>query len=230
MFLCWRFSLTQEALIRVVLADDHHLVRKGIRALLEKAGDIEVVGEASNGCRAIELVEQLQPDVLVMDIAMPRMDGIQAMEQVATMNVATHVVVLSMYSDKALVRQSLRSGASGYLLKGSVVEELLLAVRAANKGDLYLSPTISRSIVTDLWTAPPGATGIERFEPLTAREREVLQLIAEGHTNASIAKTLKVSTKTVEKHRSRLMSKLGVHNLPGLMRAAIKHGLVFFDE
>jgi DNA-binding NarL/FixJ family response regulator len=222
--------VTQEGAIRVVLADDHHLVRQGIRALLEKAEDIEVVGEASDGRGAVELVDQLAPDVLVMDIAMPRMDGIQAIGQVVDMDVATQIVVLSMYSDKALVRQSLRTGASGYLLKGSVVEELLLAVRAASKGDVYLSPTISRSILVDLRVASPGTSGAERFDPLTPREREVLQLIAEGHTNASIAQMLNVSMKTIEKHRSRLMSKLEVHNLSGLIRAAIKHGLVFLDE
>jgi DNA-binding NarL/FixJ family response regulator len=222
--------LAQEGSIRVVLADDHHLVRQGIRALLDKAEDIEVVGEASDGRAAVELVDQLAPDVLIVDIAMPRMDGIQAIGQVVAMDVDTQIVVLSMYSDKALVRQSLCNGASGYLLKGSVVEELLLAVRAASRGDVYLSPIISRAVVTDLQAASTGMLEPEQYAPLTPREREVLQLIAEGYTNASIARMLKVSRKTVEKHRTHLMSKLEVHNLPELIRAAIKRGLVFLDE
>ncbi len=216
--------------IRLVLADDHHLVRQGIRALLEKSEDIQVVGEASNGREAVELVEQLAPDVLVMDIAMPLLDGIQAIEQVLAANADTQIVVLSMYSDKALVRQALKNGASGYLLKGSVVEELLLAVRAANKGEIYLSPAVSRSILADLIAAPANATAPDPFEQLTPREREVLQLIAEGHTNSEIAQQLNVSAKTVEKHRAGLMSKLDVHNLSELIRAAIKQRLVFFDD
>jgi len=222
--------LTLEPCIRIVLADDHHLVRQGIRALLEKSEDIQVVGEASDGREAVELVEQLAPDVLVMDIAMPRLDGIQAIEQVLTTNADTQIVVLSMYSDKALVRQALKNGASGYLLKGSVVEELLLAVRAASKGDIYLSPTVSRSILADLVAAPINTAAPDPFDQLTSREREVLQLITEGHTNIAIAKQLNVSAKTVEKHRARLMSKLGVHNLSGLIREAIRRRLVFLDE
>jgi DNA-binding NarL/FixJ family response regulator len=198
--------------------------------LLEKSEDIQVVGEASDGREAVELVRQLAPDVLVMDIAMPRLDGIQAIEHVQTTNVETHVVVLSMYSDKALVRQALKNGASGYLLKGSLATELLLAVRAASKGDIYLSPSISRSILADLMATPVSETTPDPFDQLTSREREVLQLIAEGYTNAAIAQQLEVSTKTVEKHRAGLMSKLGVHNLSGLIRAAIKQRLVFLDE
>ncbi len=222
--------MTLEPCIRLVLADDHHLVRQGIRALLEKSEDIQVVGEASNGREAVELVEQLTPDVLVMDIAMPRLDGIQAIEQVLAANADTQIVVLSMYSDKALVRQALKNGASGYLLKASVVEELLLAVRAASKGEIYLSPAVSRSILADLIAAPTSTGVPDPFEQLTPREREVLQLIAEGHTNSAIAQQLKVSAKTVEKHRTGLMAKLNVHNLSELIRAAIKQRLVFFDE
>jgi RNA polymerase sigma factor (sigma-70 family) len=205
-------------------------VRQGIRALLEKAEDIQVVGEASNGREAVDLVGNLAPDVLVMDIAMHRLDGIQAIEQVLDIRPDTKIVVLSMYSDKALVRQALKNGARGYLLKASVVEELLLAVRAASKGDIYLSPTVSRSMVDDLVAAPDEDVIADPFEQLTPREREVLQLIAEGHTNSAIAQQLGVSAKTVEKHRSGLMAKLEVHNLSGLIRAAIKHGLVFLEE
>jgi len=216
--------------IRVVVAEDHHLVRQGIRALLDRTDDITVVGEAANGHEAVELVKRLAPDVLVMDIAMPRLNGLQAIGQIRTLGVATQVVVLSMYSDETLVRQALRKGARGYLLKRSVAEELLLAIRAANRGDIYLSPAISRAIVTDLLRLEDDAKVLSPFERLTPREREVLQLIAEGHTNTAIAQILNISVKTVEKHRRNLMSKLDVRNLAGLIRTAIKHGLVLPDE
>ena len=216
-------------MIRVILADDHHLVRQGIRALLERADDIEVVGEAADGQEAIELVQRLAPDVLVMDIAMPRLTGTQATERVRALGVATQVVVLSMYSDETLVRRALRSGARGYLLKHSVTEELLLAVRAANRGEVYLSPAISASVLDEFLTRQVDSEERSPFDLLTPREREVLQLVAEGHTNTAIAHILKVSVRTVEKHRANLMSKLKVHDVAGLVRVAIKQGLVFLD-
>jgi DNA-binding NarL/FixJ family response regulator len=216
--------------ICVVVADDHHLVRQGIRALLENADGIEVVGEAADGQEAVELVERLAPDVLVMDIAMPRLSGIQAIGRVRALGVTTQVVILSMYSDETLVRQALRNGARGYLLKRSVTEELLLAIRAASQDEIYLSPAISRSIVADFLAFQTDVEASSPFERLTSREREVLQLISEGHTNCAIAQTLQVSVKTVEKHRANLMSKLNLHDVAGLTRVAIKHGLVFPDE
>jgi DNA-binding NarL/FixJ family response regulator len=222
--------LRRKLIIRVIIADDHHLVRQGLRALLEKADDIEVIGEATDGQEAVELVERLAPDVLVMDVAMPRLDGNQAIGRVRALGKATQVVMLSMYSDETLVRQALRNGAKGYLLKRSVTEELLLAVRAASRGEIYLSPAISRSIVADYLTLQKDTDACSPFERLTSREREVLQLIAEGHTNNAIAQILKLSVKTVEKHRANLMSKLNVHDLAGLIREAIKHRLVFLGE
>jgi DNA-binding NarL/FixJ family response regulator len=216
--------------IRVIIADDHHLVRQGIRALLEKADDIKVVGEAADGQEAVELVERLAPQVLVMDIAMPRLDGSQAVGRVRALGTATQVVILSMYSDETLVRQALRNGAKGYLLKRSVKEELLLAIRAASRGEIYLSPAISGSIVAEFLTLHTDADASSPFERLTPREHEVLQLISEGHTNSAIAQILTISVKTVEKHRANLMSKLNVHDLAGLIRAAIKHGLILLDE
>jgi len=216
--------------IRVIVADDHHLVRQGIRALLEKADDIEVVAEATDGQEAVELVERLAPDVLVIDVAMPRLSGSQAVGRVRALGVATQVVILSMYSDESLVRQTLRNGATGYLLKRSVAEELLLAIRAASRGEIYLSPAICGSIVADFLTRQADAEVPSPFGQLTPREREVLQLICEGHTNNAIAQLLKVSVRTVEKHRANLMSKLDVHDLAGLVRVAIKHGLIFLDE
>lgn len=217
-------------MIRVVIAEDHHLVRQGIRALLEKAHDIEVVGEAEDGQRAIALVESLAPDVLLVDVAMPRMDGMQVVDHVCRAHAPTRTIILSMYSGEALVRQALRNGASGYVLKHSVVEELLLAVRAANRGEIYLSPVVAPYLVANLSTDPDGTQVESPFDRLTPREREVLQLVAEGNTNIATAQCLKINVKTVEKHRSSLMAKLNVHDLSGLMRVAIKHGLIFLDE
>jgi DNA-binding NarL/FixJ family response regulator len=216
-------------MIRVIVADDHHLVRQGIRALLERADDIEVVGEAADGQEAIELVQRLNPDVLVIDIAMPRLDGTQATERVRALGVATRVVILSMHSDETLVRQTLRSGARGYLLKRSVTEELLLAVRAAVRGEIYLSPAISAPILDEFLALQADSKELRPFDLLTPREREVLQLIAEGHTNTAIAQMMNVTVKTVEKHRTNLMSKLNVRDVAGLVRVAIKQGLVFLD-
>lgn len=198
--------------------------------LLERAGDIEVVGEAGDGQEAVRLVRSLQPDVLVADISMPRLNGTQAVEQIKSARLNTQVVILSMHSDEVLVRQALRSGARGYLLKSSVSEELLLAVRAAIRGETYLSPAISSSIVSDFLAFPDIAEDLTPFDLLSPREREVLKLIAEGRTNNAIATALSVSIKTVEKHRANLMGKLNVHDMPGLIRIALKHGLIFLDE
>jgi DNA-binding NarL/FixJ family response regulator len=204
-------------------------VRRGIRALLEKADDILVIGEAEDGQAAVDLVERLNPDVLVIDIAMPRLNGIQATERVRTLGFATRVVILSMHSRPLLVRQALRNGAKGYLLKRSVVEELLLAVRAASRGETYLSSEVSGFIVDDFLTRQGEAEQVSPFNQLTPREREVMQLIAEGRTNHAIAQLLNVSVKTVERHRANLMAKLEVHDVAGLTRVAIEQGLIFIE-
>jgi len=217
-------------MIRVIIADDHHLVRRGVRALLDKATDIEVVGEASTGQEAIELVRELEPHVVVMDISMPRMDGTQASEQILAMDLPVEVVILSMHSDSIVAQQLLREGVKGYLLKNSIADELPLAIRSASKGQVYLSPAISDSVLNTLMMPQQGEIPESPAELLTPREREVLQLIAEGHTNNAIAEILTISVKTVEKHRASLMSKLDVHDLPTLMRRSIKHGLIFLDE
>ncbi|HZD10308.1 MAG TPA: response regulator transcription factor [Candidatus Binatia bacterium] len=215
-------------MIRVIIADDHHLVRQGIKALLESCDDIEVVGEAATGHEAVELARELEPHVVVMDIAMPRMDGSQASEQILDLDKPIEVVILSMHSDAILAQQLLRQGVKGYLLKNSIGEELPMAVRSASRGKLYLSPAISDSVLTTLMS--PGETAESPSDLLTPREREVLQLIAEGHTNSAIAEILTISVKTVEKHRASVMSKLDVHDLPSLMRVAIKYGLVFLEK
>jgi len=217
-------------MIRVIIADDHHLVRRGVRALLDKASDIEVVGEASTGQEAIELVRELEPHVVIMDISMPRMDGTQASEQILAMDLPVEVVILSMHSDSIVAQQLLREGVKGYLLKNSIADELPLAIRSASKGQVYLSPAISDSVLNTLMMPQQGDIPESPAELLTPREREVLQLIAEGHTNNAIAEILTISVKTVEKHRASLMSKLDVHDLPTLMRRSIKHGLIFLDE
>ncbi|MDX1616495.1 MAG: response regulator transcription factor [Candidatus Promineifilaceae bacterium] len=217
-------------MIRVVVADDHHLVRQGICALLDEADDLQVVGQAEDGQQAVELVQALQPEIVVMDISMPRLDGTQATERILALDLPTEVVILSMHADQHLAEQMLRAGAKGYLLKASIVEELLLAVRSASQGKVFLSPAISEPVLTALMN--PGELGEvkEMGDLLTPREREVLQLIAEGYTNSAIAEELTISVKTVEKHRSNLMGKLDVHDLASLMRVAIKHQLIFLQD
>jgi DNA-binding NarL/FixJ family response regulator len=216
-------------MIRVVLADDHNLIRQGIRALLEEAKGIQVVGEADNGHDAVKLVEQLNPDVLLIDITMPRLNGLEAAERIRLQYLATRVLILSMSSDETLVRQALRNGARGYLVKQAAVDELLVALHAVNQGETYLSPAVSATIVNDLLSLPAGATagGLAR---LSSREREVLQLIAEGMTSREIGELLTITVKTVEKHRSSLMSKLSVHDVAGLTRLAVKYGIVSADS
>ncbi|HSM56472.1 MAG TPA: response regulator transcription factor [Candidatus Sulfomarinibacteraceae bacterium] len=217
-------------MIRVIIADDHHLVRQGIRALLDDCDDIQVIGEAATGQEAIELAEKDDPNVIVMDLSMPRMDGSQASERILGLDKSIEVVILSMHSDTILAQQLLREGVKGYLLKNSIAEELPMAIRAASRGQVYLSPAISDSVLNTLMSPQPGELPESPSELLTPREREVLQLIAEGHTNNAIAEILTISVKTVEKHRASLMSKLDVHDLPSLMRTSIKHGLVFLDK
>jgi two-component system response regulator NreC len=217
-------------MIRVVIADDHHLVREGIRVLLEKAPDIEVVGEAGDGRETVALVERLMPDVLLMDISMPHVNGIQALQRLKQLNLPTKTVILSMHSDEILVREAVQWGAKCYLLKGSVSDELLLAIRAAHRGAAYFSPAISDSIVAG--GGPPethGKAGAPNRH-LTPREHEILRFISEGRTNNEIAKLVHISVKTVERHRGHLMAKLNAHNLVELIRISIKQRLIQFDD
>ena len=215
-------------MIRVIIAEDHNLVRQGIRALLEQNGDVQVVGEAATGQEALELVEQHKPEVVVMDLSMPRLDGAQAAERILELNLPTQIIILSMHADTTMVQQLLRRGVKGYLLKDAVTEELMLAVHAVSQGKMFLSPTISDTVMTML-LSPPDADAESAGDLLTPREREVLQLVAEGHTNNSIADTLNISVKTVEKHRANVMTKLEVNDLASLIREGIKQGLILLD-
>jgi DNA-binding NarL/FixJ family response regulator len=215
--------------IRVLIAEDHLMVRAGIRALLEKAGDIYVTGEASNGQEAIEMTEALKPDVLIMDIMMPRMNGIQAAENIRDLKLPTRILLLSMYSDEGFVHQALQCGVKGYVLKSSVSDELLWAVRAVASGKTYLSSPISEIVVESAIHARPTAQDGDPLSTLSPREKEILQLIAEGHTSAEIGRMLFISEKTVEKHRTKMMEKLSVRNLAGLVRLAVKYHLVDRD-
>jgi NarL family two-component system response regulator LiaR len=217
----------RKKLIRVVIADDHHLIRQGIRAVLADEKEIEIIGEAENGQEVIKLVEELVPEVVVMDVSMPRMDGVQAAERICSMDIPTEVVILSVHDDALIVQQLLNQGIKGYLLKESFSGELVLAIRAASLGKVYLSPSVSNDVLNNLMTTKPDDLPESPAELLTPREREVLQLIAEGNTNAAVAETLTISVKTVEKHRANLMSKLDVHDLPTLIRKAIEYKLIF---
>jgi len=216
-------------MIDVIIADDHNLVRQGIRALLEKSADIRIAGEASDGQQAVELCERHQPDVLIIDIVMSRLNGIQAIERLRDNNSSTRAIILSMYSDETLIRQALNRGAKGYVLKQAVVEELLLAIRAALRGETYLSPAVSSILVESTLNGRALGDPNDTFDLLSLREREVLQLLAEGNTNGEVARILVLSEKTVEKHRAAVMDKLDIHNLAGLVRIAIKHGLIALE-
>lgn len=217
-------------MINVVIADDHNLVRQGIRALLEKAPEIHIFGEASDGQQAVELCKRLRPDVLVADIVMPKMNGIQAVERLREERSTTRGIILSMYSDETIIRQALLKGAKGYVLKQAVAEELILAIQAAVHNETYLSPAVSSILVKSTIEGRRLGSNNDAFDSLSLREREVLQLLAEGHTNSEVAKILVLSEKTVEKHRAAVMEKLDIHNLAGLVRIAIKYGLVALNE
>jgi DNA-binding NarL/FixJ family response regulator len=212
-------------MIRILLAEDHAMVRAGLLALLERAKDIAILGEASNGQEAIDMTIELKPDVLVMDIMMPRLNGIQAAEQIRKMKLPVHILLLSMYSDEGLVHQALQSGVKGYVLKTSVSEELLQGIYAVARGETYLSAVIS-SIAIENTLHPNTVQNTNTINTLSPREKEILQLIAEGYTSGKIGELLFISEKTVEKHRANLMEKLRVHNLAGLVRLAIKYGII----
>lgn len=213
--------------ISVILADDHTVVRDGLRHLLDAQPDIKVIGDAANGREAVHQVENLQPNIVVMDIAMPELNGIEATRMIVDRCPDTRVIILSMHSTTEHLRRAFKAGADGYLLKESAGNEVVVAVRAVHANHRYLSQKLSDKLINDY-----GRLALEVEGPLnqlSPREIEVLQLIVEGKSNNEIADTLCLSPKTIETYRSRLMSKLDIHDLPGLVRFAILHGLITLD-
>jgi two-component system response regulator NreC len=215
--------MTSSKRIRILLADDHAVLRAGLRALLAAQGDLEVVGEASEGAEAIRLCQALRPDVVVMDIGMPGVSGIDATFRIKRDLPAAKILILSMHDDQGYLRQVLRAGASGYVLKKAADTELLAAIRAAARGEVFLDPTLAKALVDEVME-PKAASG----EPpaLSDREREVLRLLAHGHTNQQVADRLCISVKSVETYKARLMEKLGLKGRAELVRYALHHGLL----
>lgn len=207
--------------IRILLVDDHALVRRGFRLILSQEADLDVVGEASSGREAVEAAARLTPDIAVVDVAMPDMNGVAATAGILDVHPECRVLMLSMHGDPVYVRESLRAGARGYLLKDAIDQELLTAVRALARGQAYLSPAVSNAVVTDYkaWALSP-------LEQLTAREREVMQMLAEGRIAKDIAARLDISVYTVDAHRSRILKKLQLNSIGELVRYAMRTGLV----
>lgn len=210
--------------IRLLLADDHSLFRAGLRSLLEGQGNFDIVGEASNGKEAVAVVEKVQPDVVLTDLAMPEMNGLDATAHIKARYPQVHVVVLSITCTKEHVQQALRAGAAGFLLKNASPAELTAAVETVMRGEIYLHPAVSQFMVADFLT--PASKDADLLESLTPRQREVLQMIAEGNSTKDMARKLHLSVKTVEMHRSRLMNALDIHDIAGLVRFAIRMKIV----
>ena len=210
--------------LRILLADDHALVRAGIRSLIEAVDGFTIVAEAGNGREAVGLAALHRPDVVVMDISMKEMNGIEAAAQIRAATPATRILILSMHVSEEFVQRAVDSGVSGYLVKDSVPMELRMAIEAVARGEVYLSPRIARHVVGRSRSGSGEATG--SLESLTARQREVLQMIAEGRPTREVAFALKVSVKTIETHRAALMARLGIHDLAGLVIYAVRRGLV----
>lgn len=209
--------------MRVLLVDDHVLVRAGLRSLLERIPEVQVVGEAGNGREALEMVKTKLPNLVLMDIAMSDLGGLEALPRIKNFP-GVNVVMLSAHANEEYVIRALRSGASGYMLKDAATTELELVIEAVVEGNTYLSPSISKTVIDSYLERVGGPTG--PLEHLTARQREILQLIAEGKNTKSIADTLQISVKTVEAHRLQLMARLRIHDVPGLVRYAVRTGLV----
>ena len=214
--------------MRVILADDHTLFRAGIKSILERVGGVTVVAESGDGREALEMVEKHRPDVALLDITMPGLNGLEVAGRVAGVSPNTKVVILSMHANEGYVAQALRAGVAGYLLKDAAARDLESALKTVLRGDTYLSPSISKQVVEMFLRSDEPAT--DPLSGLTARQREILQLIAEGRSTKEIASDLGVSVKTVETHRAQLMERLDIHDIPGLVRFAIRAGLVSPDS
>ena len=209
---------------RLLLADDHALVRAGIRALIEKIPGVEVVGEAGTGREALQLVRSTLPNIVLMDIAMTELGGLEALLRITKDFPSVKVVILSAHANEEYVIRALRDGASGYMLKDSATTELELAINSVIQGKIYLSPSISRTVIDDYLQRVSGAVSL--LEQLTSRQREILQLLAEGKSTKEAAYDLGISVKTVQSHRLQLMERLNIHDVPGLVRYAVRSGLV----
>ncbi len=210
--------------VTLLIADDHRLFRVGLRHLLEKTANIRVVAETTNGAETVIAAHKLKPDIVLMDISMPELNGIEATRRIVSECPGVRIIVLSMHSDTRFVTESLKAGAQGYLLKDSALEEVLLAVRAVSEGSVYLSSRISKSVIRDYVAIAKSAPG-SAFSALSVREREVLQLLAEGKSTKETAARLHVSVKTIETHRKQIMDKLGIHSVAELTKYAIREGL-----
>jgi two-component system response regulator NreC len=213
-------------LTTILLADDHTVIRSGLRMVLEKQSDFQVVGEAGDGRQAVKMAEELNPDVVVMDIAMPNLNGIDAAKQIVSQNSRVAVVVLSMHSDESYVMRALKSGAKAYLLKDSAEADLIRAVRAVVEGKSFFSPAVSRMLLEDYVRQLQQRGAEDSYELLSPREGEILQLIAEGKTNKEIAAMLNLSLYTVETHRTHILQKLNLHSVPELILYAVRKGII----
>ena len=212
--------------IKILVVDDHAIVREGVRMILAKENDLEVVGEAGDGQQALELTERVRPDVVIMDISMPGMGGIEATQTVRARHPEVQVLALTMHEDETYVFQLLRAGAAGYVLKRAAAQDLVQAVRAAAKGEAFLYPSIARKVVEDYLRRVETGEERERYDGLTTREKEILTLIAQGLSNQQIAEKLFISIKTVQTHRAHILEKLGLHDRTELVRYAIRKGLI----
>jgi DNA-binding NarL/FixJ family response regulator len=211
---------------RILLADDHKLMRSGLKALIEQQPDLAVVGEADDGRQAVALAVSLKPDLLVMDIGMPNLNGIEAAHQITQANPATAIVILSMHSDESYVLRALKAGAKGYLLKDSAESDLIRAVHAVAGGKSFFSPAVSKVLLDDYVRKLQRSGAEDIYDLLTPREREILQLIAEGKSNKDVANLLNLSVYTVETHRSNIMEKLNLRGLPELILYAVRKGII----
>ena len=213
-------------MIRIILADDHAVMRRGLKLVLEQQKDFEVVGEASDGRGAVDLADTARPDIAVLDITMPNLNGIEAARQICEKHPGVSIVVLSMHADESFVLRALKAGARGYLLKESAESDLISAVRLVAAGKSFFSPTVSRMLVDDYVRQMQEKDVEDSYELLTSREREILQLIAEGKSNKDIARMLNLSLYTVETHRSNILSKLNLHTVPELILYAVRKGII----
>jgi len=215
--------------IRVLIADDHTLVREGIAAFLKLCDDIEVIAEASDGLEAIEKVKQFTPDVVLMDISMPKLGGLEATTEIKKMNPDTKILVLTQYDDKEYISRFLKAGVSGYLLKKAVGSELISAIRAVNKNEFYLFSSIASKVVAGYLGKDKETAMEDPYEKLTDREKQVLKLVAEGYTHKEIGDMLSISTKTVIAHQTNMTEKLGISTRAGLIKFAIQRGIIKID-